>query len=144
MEQQAARQPDFGRLASTFRDIGEQVHLFENIPALEGEVQLVRRMDEILRETRLLRTEVAVMNKNFTSRLGNSIVVAGEMALLPLYNITTGEEVSNCPETLAELERCDSRAAAGILQELGETVPRSLEQMIRQLKLTFGIRTRAM
>ncbi|KAG8409407.1 hypothetical protein J3459_017583 [Metarhizium acridum] len=80
-------------------------------------------------------------SKNFTSRLGNSIVVAGKMPLLPLYNVTTGEEVSNCPETLAELERCDTRTAAGILQELGETVPRSLEQMIRQLKLTFGIRT---
>lgn len=61
MEQQAARQPDFGRLASHFTDIGEQVQLFENIPALEGGAQLVRRMDEILRETRLLRTEVAVM-----------------------------------------------------------------------------------
>ncbi len=38
------------------------------------------------------------------ARLENSIVVSGEMALAPLYSTRTGEEIANCPATLAELE----------------------------------------
>lgn len=48
-------------------------------------------------------------NKNVNARMANSIVVTGEMTLSPLYNVTTGQEVRNCPETLAELEQCEGR-----------------------------------
>ncbi|KAG8415953.1 hypothetical protein J3459_013913 [Metarhizium acridum] len=254
MEQQAARQPDFGRLASNFKDIGEQVQRFENIPAFEGGTQLMRKMDQIFEAVTEMRHEIngfrtemtdmrremtdmrremtdmrremtdmrremtdmrremtdmrremtdmrremtdmrreldgfglnmtdmrremtdmrremtdmrremtdmrremtdmrreldglglkmMITDKNFQARMANSIVVSGEMTLSPLYNVTTGEELSHCPETLADLEQCDGDVAAAILRELGERVPRAHEQRRRQLKLTFGIRTR--
>ncbi|KAG8412782.1 hypothetical protein J3458_013219 [Metarhizium acridum] len=205
MEQQAARQPDFGRLASNFKDIGEQVQRFENIPAFEGGTQLMRKMDRIFEAVTEMRHEIngfrtemtdmrremtdmrreldgfglnmtdmrremtdmrremtdmrremtdmrreldglglkmMITDKNFQARMANSIVVSGEMTLSPLYNVTTGEELSHCPETLADLEQCDGDIAAAILRELGERVPRAHEQRRRQLKLTFGIRTR--
>ncbi len=64
--EQAAQQPDFGRLASNFRDIGEHVARFANLPAVDGGARLMSRMDTILEEIRLLRGEVRTMGLKMT------------------------------------------------------------------------------
>lgn len=63
---QSVRQPDFGRLASNFRDIGDHVERFVNLPAVDGGAQLITRMDVILEEIRLLRGEVRTLDRKVT------------------------------------------------------------------------------
>ncbi|KAG5953079.1 hypothetical protein E4U53_007004 [Claviceps sorghi] len=147
-QRQPAPQPDFRSLAGDFNRIGEQMARFENIPAVDGGAQLLRAIGELRewvlelrRDVVELRVEMKVINRNFTSRLANSVVVARQMSLAPLYNSTTGQEVENCPATLMEIEECEAPRAAAILRELGEDVPRALEEKRRRLKLAFGVRT---
>lgn len=103
-----------------------------------------------------------VRNKNSMVRSENSVVVRPEMELVPLYSVMTGEVVSNCPGTLADLESLNgmfsrwreicvlclqcfatASAATALLRSLGESVPRGLDEKRRMLKLAFGVRTRA-
>ncbi|QUC17559.1 uncharacterized protein UV8b_01800 [Ustilaginoidea virens] len=49
------------------------------------------------------------MNRNLTSRQANQWAVSGGVSLLPMYNIFTGNEIANCPQTLAALEQCNGK-----------------------------------
>ncbi|KAF4585671.1 hypothetical protein GQ602_004976 [Ophiocordyceps camponoti-floridani] len=112
--------------------------------SMRNEMQTIgRKLDDLDHKVDGLDRKMTVSNRNFMARLENSIVVSGEMVLVPLYSSRTGEEIPNCPSTLAELESLSPQEAADLLRELEESVPRALEQRRRQLKLAFGVRTRA-
>ncbi|KAF4585429.1 hypothetical protein GQ602_004734 [Ophiocordyceps camponoti-floridani] len=127
-------------------DAADHLERCGNLPAVDGGIRLMERMDMMM--DRLIALEqtinrrfdrverrvdgldnkvdgldrkVTVANKNFMARLENSIVVSGEMVLVPLYSSRTGEEIANCPSTLAELERLSPQEAADLLRELDET-----------------------
>lgn len=84
------------------------------------------------------------------------------MALAPLYDLRTGEEIAECPGTLAELETlsgefyvelllcsvvcmltewCVAPQVGELLRRIGEAVPRGHEDRRRKLKQAFGVRT---
>ncbi|GAO15575.1 hypothetical protein UVI_02050080 [Ustilaginoidea virens] len=149
--------PDCITLANYFRKVGDEVELFQSLPALDIGAALLERMDRLMLETASFRREVQseltsfrrevqsefmsfrrevqseftsfrrevqsestsfrqefdiklrAMNKNISSRLVNQWALSPEVSLSPMYNVSTGDEIANCPKTLAALEQCNSK-----------------------------------
>ncbi|KAM3496865.1 hypothetical protein MY11210_009725 [Beauveria gryllotalpidicola] len=102
---------------------------------------LEEKFDSLEENVDSLEQTVIVSNRNLTTRLENSIVVSGEMALAPLYDLQTGEEIAECPRTLAELEALTAQQVGELLRSIGEAVPRGHDDRKRKLKQAFGVRT---
>ncbi|KAG5997407.1 hypothetical protein E4U54_002365 [Claviceps lovelessii] len=115
---------------------GEITETRGEVTQLRGEVTQLR--GDMTRGMSTMQTEIRILNRNVTSRLGNNIMVNGDDRLEPLYNLTTGEIIANCPATLGELEQCSAARITALLRELDEVVPRSLEDKRRRLRLAFG------
>ncbi|KAM3520382.1 hypothetical protein NHJ13051_006905 [Beauveria bassiana] len=148
MDATAPEQPDFSAAASGLRLAAEHLERCPNIPALDAGAELMRRMDMMLEQQRLLSAKidsveqtVIISNRNLAVRIENSIVVSGEMVLAPLYDLRTGEEIAECPRTLAELEALTAPQVGELLRRIGEAVPRGHEDRRRKLKQAFGVRT---
>ncbi|KAG6013186.1 hypothetical protein E4U43_007448 [Claviceps pusilla] len=116
---------------------GEVTQLRGEVTELRGEVTQLR--GDMTRGMSTMQTEIRILNRNVTSRLGNNIMLNGDDRLEPLYNLTTGEIIANCPATLGELEQCSATRITALLRELDEVVPRSLEDKRRRLRLAFGV-----
>ncbi|QLI67984.1 uncharacterized protein G6M90_00g051180 [Metarhizium brunneum] len=86
--------------------------------------------------------KVTALDKNSRARAANSIVISPLMELTPMHNVRTGEEISDCPSTLGQLEGLSMQELARLLRELGEPVPRAERERRRLVKLAFGLRTR--
>ncbi|OAA38299.1 hypothetical protein NOR_06689 [Metarhizium rileyi] len=114
------------------REMGERIELEMR--------EMNQRIDEMGQRIDGLSQTMVITDKNVKARLANSIVTA-DMTLSPLYNVTTGQEVSQCPATVRDLEQCSVNVTTAILRELGENVPRAHEQRRTQLRLAFGIRS---
>ncbi|KAM3429631.1 hypothetical protein MY4824_008153 [Beauveria thailandica] len=151
MDSTPVEQPDFSAVASGLRLAAEHLARCPNVPALDAGAELMRRMDMMLEQQRLLSEQqrllsakidsVIISNRNAAVRHENSIVVSGEMALAPLYDLRTGEEIAECPGTLAQLEALAAPQVAELLRRVGEPVPRGHEERKRKLKQAFGVRT---
>ncbi|KAM3445448.1 hypothetical protein MY3296_010193 [Beauveria thailandica] len=144
MDSTPVEQPDFSAVASGLMLAAEHLARCPNIPALDAGAELMRRMDMMLEQQRLLSAKidsVIVSNRNAAVRHENSIVVSGNMPLAPLYDLRTGEEIAECPGTLAQLEALAAPQVAELLRRVGEPVPRGHEERKRKLKQAFGVRT---
>ncbi|KAG6008424.1 hypothetical protein E4U21_004446 [Claviceps maximensis] len=155
-------QPDSASQLTNIGSVGNQMDVFQNIPAVSGGSDILRVLGQLadavaqLRaemqanmatmpaDITALRTEMKILDRNQMSRLINSTAVTKEMVLAPMFNTTTGQRVDRCPVTLDELERCDDRLIdermTALLHELGdEEVPQALEDKRMRLRATFGL-----
>uniref|UniRef100_A0A1Y1JZ60 Uncharacterized protein n=1 Tax=Photinus pyralis TaxID=7054 RepID=A0A1Y1JZ60_PHOPY len=150
MDQQALQQqPDFTAAARALEVVVDNVRLCSNIPAVDSGAAQGRRMDAIMEQLVLLNqkldaldVKVTTSDKNSRARAANAIVISPLMELTPMHNVRTGEEISDCPATLGQLEELSLQELARLLRELGEPVPRAERERRRLVKLAFGLRTR--
>lgn len=56
--EQALEQPDFGQVAHNLRDTADHFERCGNLPAVDGGVRLMQRMDAILEQLALLNRKV--------------------------------------------------------------------------------------
>lgn len=56
--EQGAQQPDFSQVAHSFRDAADHFERCGNLPAVDGGVHLIQRMDAILEELAALRQTI--------------------------------------------------------------------------------------
>ncbi|KAJ5888109.1 hypothetical protein N7495_008150 [Penicillium taxi] len=87
-----------------------------------------------------LNTRMSAMDQNNTARLHNSVAVTPEFRLSPLYNLTTGILIAECPETLADLADLPRITSARILQELNIQAPRGRDESRKTVSRAFGVR----
>ncbi|KAK2612778.1 hypothetical protein QQS21_001230 [Conoideocrella luteorostrata] len=133
---------EFQRLANFFtasdeRLITQMTDLTNQVSALSEAMN--NKLASVQTEMANQRLAIQVMDKNLSSRLKNSMVLMSKMTLSPMYNITTGEIVDNCPRTLGDLERSSASVMGEILRELGKDVPCEVEARLRALKIVFGV-----
>ncbi|KAM4065516.1 hypothetical protein HRG_004180 [Hirsutella rhossiliensis] len=159
--EQAFEQPDFDQVAHHFRDAADHFERCGNLPAVDGGVRLMQRMDAMMERFAALEQtvrrgftdmaqrmdgfdrKVTVTNRNAVVRAQNSTVVRGNMDLEPLYSVLTGDRLDNFPQTLDQLERLPLPAVNDLLTHLGEEPRGRLEERRRHLKLAVGVTTRA-
>ncbi|KAF4585672.1 hypothetical protein GQ602_004977 [Ophiocordyceps camponoti-floridani] len=160
-------QPDFGQVAHSFRHAADHLERCGNLPAVDGGARLMQAMETIMeRLTTLEQTmnrrfdqverrvdgldcqlqamdrKVTVSNRNAVVRAQNSTVVRGDMSLVPLYSVLTGEVVEGFPVNVSQLERLHARDVDQLLRHLGESVAGSAVEKKRNLKFACGLVTR--
>ncbi|POR32795.1 Uncharacterized protein TPAR_07003 [Tolypocladium paradoxum] len=170
--ERGAQQPNFGTISGSFDALSEQFALCANLPAVDGSARLMQRMDAVLEQLTLLNRKVdgldrkvdgldrkvdgldrrvdgldrkiTVSNRNAVMRAQNSMVVRGDMDLVPLYSVLTGEVIDGFPQNLDQLERLHARDVDQLLRHLGESVVGSAAEKKRNLKLASGLITRSL
>ncbi|XP_044724242.1 uncharacterized protein HRG_02138 [Hirsutella rhossiliensis] len=113
--ERARQQPDFSQVAHNFRDAAEHFERCENLPAVDGGARLLERMelmmerftaleqtmnrrfDQVDRRMDGLDRKVIVSNRNAVVRARNGTVVRGDMDLVPLHSVLTGEVIDGFP-----------------------------------------------
>ncbi|KAM4060269.1 hypothetical protein HRG_002135 [Hirsutella rhossiliensis] len=101
------RQPDFSTAAGALRLAAEHLELCDNLPAVDGGARLAQRMDAVLEQLTMLNRKVdgidrrmdvldrkvTVSNRNAVVQARNATVVRGDMDLVPLHSVLTGEVI---------------------------------------------------
>ncbi|PNY28871.1 Uncharacterized protein TCAP_01205 [Tolypocladium capitatum] len=158
-------QPDFGTISGNFDALSEQFALCANLPAVDGSARLMQRMDAVLEQLTLLNRKVdildrkvdgldrkvdglgrnvSVLNRNAVVRTQNSTVVRGDVDLVPLYSVLTGDVIDGFPRNVDQLERLPAREVDQLLRHLGESAVGSAAEKKRNLKFALGLVTRAL
>ncbi|GAO18841.1 hypothetical protein UVI_02059620 [Ustilaginoidea virens] len=113
MTAHTGEQPDCATLANNFQEIGDQIERFQNIPAFNNGALILERLDQLMHEITSFRQEV---RSQFTA-------------------IDAKFEAMD-----AKFQAMDAKfQAIRILGELGEPVPKSLEEKRKRLALAFGL-----
>ncbi|KAF4584258.1 hypothetical protein GQ602_005631 [Ophiocordyceps camponoti-floridani] len=150
MEQDAIpRQPDFPLAANSLRSVADQLERCGNLPAVDGGDRLVQRLDAVLEQLAMLNhkvdgldRKVTVSNRNAVVRARNGTVVRGDMDLVPLHSVLTGEVIERFPSNVDQLERLHARDVDQLLRHIGESVVGSAAEKKRSLKFACGLVTR--
>lgn len=149
-------QPDFSQVAHNFRDAATHFERCGNLPAVDGGARLMQRMDAVLEQLALLNRKVdgldrrmdsldrkvTVSNRNAVVRARNGTVVRGDMDLVPLHSVLTGEVIEGFPGNVDQLERLHARDVDQLLRHMGESVVGSAAEKKRSLKFACGLVTR--
>ncbi|KJZ68835.1 hypothetical protein HIM_11775 [Hirsutella minnesotensis 3608] len=163
----ALEQPDFGRVARSFRTAADDFERCGNLPAVDGGARLMltmeammerltaleqtmnrrfdqvdHRMDAFDRQLQAMDRRVVVSNRNAVVRAQNSTVVRGDMNLVALHSVLTGEAIDGFPQNVNQLERLHARDVDELLRHLGESTAGSAAAKKRNLKFATGLVTR--
>ncbi|KAM4060292.1 hypothetical protein HRG_002104 [Hirsutella rhossiliensis] len=150
------RQPDFSTAAGALRLAAEHLELCDNLPAVDGGARLAQRMDAVLEQLTMLNRKVdgidrrmdvldrkvTVSNRNAVVRARNATVVRGDMDLVPLHSVLTGEVIEGFPDNVNQLERLHVRDVDQLLRHMGESTAGSAAEKKRNLKFATGLVTR--
>ncbi|KAM4060302.1 hypothetical protein HRG_002112 [Hirsutella rhossiliensis] len=158
--ERARQQPDFSQVAHNFRDAAEHFERCENLPAVDGGARLLERMelmmerftaleqtmnrrfDQVDRRMDGLDRKVIVSNRNAVVRARNGTVVRGDMDLVPLHSVLTGEVIDGFPRNVNQMERLHARDVDQLLLHVGESVVGSAAEKKKNLKFATGLVTR--
>ncbi|KAM3505687.1 hypothetical protein MY11210_007877 [Beauveria gryllotalpidicola] len=161
MDTEIGRQPDFAAIRRHLHELGEELGLCENIPALDGGAELTRTMRSMMQQLTAVREGLADLKemvqqgfatqaqsielgqKNSMARMWNSTVSHRGVRLAPLYSVRTGAVVAGCPSTLERLDAMRARDVDAVLRDLGETVEGNAEAKRAYLETFLGIMQRA-
>ncbi|KAF4595315.1 hypothetical protein GQ602_000928 [Ophiocordyceps camponoti-floridani] len=145
----APRQPNFSTAAGGLRLAAEHLELCGNLPAVDGGARLhdtlqavLEQLAQINRGLRDLDRKITVSNRNAMVRARNGTVVRGDMDLVPLHSVLTGDVVEGFPDNVDQLERLHARDVDQLLRHLGEPVAGSAAEKKRSLKFACGLVTR--
>ncbi|KAM4060300.1 hypothetical protein HRG_002113 [Hirsutella rhossiliensis] len=110
---------------------------------MRNEMQTIsRKLDGLDHKVDGLDRKVTVSNRNAVVRARNGTVVRGDMDLVPLHSVLTGEVIDDFPDNVDQLERLHARDVDQLLRHLGEPVTGSAAEKKRNLKFATGLVTR--
>ncbi|KAH8160029.1 hypothetical protein CIB48_g8214 [Xylaria polymorpha] len=132
----ALQQPDFHSVRTKLQEVGNEIALCVNLPAVDGGQQVLGLLREMREEMRGLRADVAQLREdmqqhelyrdaNALARFLNTRAVKSNDALTPFRVLETNQEIEGFPQTVSEMDTLT----------LQEPVDGDVTQRRRRLKL---------